>query len=99
MENDLLSGFSELLDVVTFDILILYGDDARGFPFSILAELDVADDCLERGLVQIFGHLSVVETTDRRDGLLENLHLRIGEWRDVQAEHIDTSGGGARLVL
>src|SRR5215212_2009520 len=85
MQDDLLAGLLELLDVVAGDALVLDEQDARLCPLAAVAELDVADDGLERVALQVVGELGVVERADRLHGRFQDLHLRVGEGWNVEA--------------
>src|ERR1700690_4385156 len=92
VDNDLLAGLLELLDVRTNNVLILHQQNSRLGPFALRREADIADDSLERFLVNVFGELTVIEASHRFDRLLENLHFRVGEGRNVDAKRGDAGG-------
>ena len=94
VDNDLFAGLLELLDVGADDVLILHQQNARFGPFALRREADIADDGLERLLVNVFGELAVIEAAHRFDRLLEDLHFRVGEGRNVDAERVDAGGLG-----
>src|SRR5512139_1855023 len=55
VEDHLLAGLLELLDVVADDALVLHVEHARLGPFAAVAELDVADHGLELGFADVSG--------------------------------------------
>src|SRR5215813_7401284 len=91
------TGLTKLVDIVALDALVLNVKDARFLPFAERAEFDVADDCLELGLVEIICELALVETADRRNGLSEDLHLRVGE-RRPKSERVSAGRSCALLI-
>ena len=98
-QHDPLAGLLELLEVAVLDVLELDHQHARGRPLAVLAELDRADDGVELGVADVVGELLLVEAADRLDRLAQDLHVGVGERRQVVAERIDALALGARLVL
>src|SRR5215204_1954533 len=61
VHDHLLPPGHELLHAAALHILELHHDRARGRPFAELVESDLADDRIERRLVDVLGELVVVE--------------------------------------
>src|SRR6516165_9219162 len=99
IDDHLLVARHVLIETVTFDVLKLHHDDARIRPFTKLVELDVADNRTERVGMNIGGELLIIESSGRRDGLLQHLHRRIGKGRLIEPERIDAGILGARLIF
>jgi len=68
----------ELVDVVVFDVLELYLDDLGFCLFVVGIELNFFDDCVEGGLVGVFGKCIVFECLGCADCLFDDLYLCVG---------------------
>src|SRR5215467_4041642 len=97
-QNHLRSRPLELLQAVSSDPLVLHLENAGLLPLPVRAETDIADDRAVRRLVDVVGHLVLVEPIGRfyRGG--DDLHSSIGKRRQVVSERIDAGGSGLRLV-
>src|SRR5512135_1753940 len=96
IQNDLLAGLLELLDVVADDAAILDIEHTWLSPFAAIAELDIADHGVEAHAADIVGELLIICRANRVNRRLENLQLRIGKGWDVYPERINT---GLRRAL
>src|ERR1039458_3300210 len=64
IDDDLLAGLFELLDVRADDVLILHQQNLRFGPFAIGSELNIADNGFKRCLVDVFGELVIIKAAD-----------------------------------
>jgi hypothetical protein len=92
------AGLAELADVICLKILILHEQDSRPFPFADRTEFYIANDGIERRLVQVFCEFGLIDNSDGADRLRQDLHLRVGE-RRPKSERVDAGAGGPLLIL
>src|ERR1700736_1088016 len=74
IDDHLLVPGLELIESRPLHVLELQHDRTSDRPFAQVVELELADDGLERRLVDVGGELVVVERAGRRDGLLQHPH-------------------------
>src|SRR5947209_15402488 len=98
-QDDAVSGVLELLEIVALQSAELHHQNARLRPFAVTAELDLADDRIELVRPNMIGELRIVEGTNRLHRRLQNLHLGIGVYRNIEAERIDARRDGALAIL
>src|ERR1022692_5309954 len=98
-DDDLDVRILELVHGVALDAAELRLEHARLCELATLAERNVADDGLKRGLADVVGELAVVEALGRRDRLAEDVEIRVAVRRHVVAERIAAGLGRAILIL
>src|SRR5215468_9652625 len=99
VENHLGREITKLVDAMAFDILELNQKHALLRPFSLIAELDIADDGFEGCLTDVSRQRIVVKTFGRLNGVAEDLQISVGPHRHIVAQRIDTFGGRTRLIF
>src|SRR5262245_31163015 len=97
-QNHLRAGPFELLQAVSSDPLVLYLEQAGLLPLAVRTETDIAYDRVVRRLVDVVGHLILVEPLGRFRRGGDDLHSGIGKRRQVISERINAGGSGFRLV-
>src|SRR6185295_8361232 len=99
IDDHLLVASHVLLQAGALNVLELHHDHPRVGPFAEFVEADIADDRLERVLVEIVGELVVVERACRLDRLLQDLHRGVSERRLIETERVDAGVFRPRLIL
>src|SRR5271166_6382339 len=89
MQDNLLAGVTELVEVLVLHVPVLSPDGPAFQPVPVRPELYRTDDGVDGVVVQPLRELRLVQRADRLDGRLDELTARVEEGRQEMSQTVD----------